>query len=122
MVLIARVPNVGNPPKPVPETLHDNMPALYTNLRPDSAIIQRVEVIKGSSSSLYGSSWPGGIVNMLTKSYGPDAPLEKVMTLAELENVRRAAFQVFVDPRFRTLSDEPGQRGRNLSARRAVFQ
>lgn len=53
--------------QPVPEVLHDNMPALYTNVRPDSAIIQRVEVIKGSSSSLYGSSWPGGIVNMMTK-------------------------------------------------------
>lgn len=58
--------------QPVPETLHDNMPALYTNVRPDSAIIQRVEIIKGSSSSLYGSSWPGGIVNMMTKR-----PLEK---------------------------------------------
>jgi len=59
--------NINIRGQPVPETLHDNMPSLYTNVRPDSAIIQRVEVIKGSSSSLYGSSWPGGIVNMLTK-------------------------------------------------------
>src|SRR5688572_9567889 len=59
--------NIAIRGQPVPEMLHDNMPALYTNVRPDSSIIQRVEVIKGSSSSLYGSSWPGGIVNMLTK-------------------------------------------------------
>ncbi len=51
----------------VPETLLDNMPDLNTNVRPDPAIIERVEVIKGSSSALYGSSWPGGVVNSITK-------------------------------------------------------
>jgi len=51
----------------IPETLLDNMPDLNTNVRPDPALIERVEFIKGSSSSLYGSSWPGGIINSITK-------------------------------------------------------
>ncbi|MBI5693967.1 MAG: TonB-dependent receptor [Verrucomicrobia bacterium] len=51
----------------IPETLLDNMPDLNTNVRPDPALIERVEFIKGSSSSLYGSSWPGGVVNSITK-------------------------------------------------------
>ena len=51
----------------IPETLLDNMPDLNTNVRPDPALVERVEFIKGSSSSLYGSSWPGGIVNSITK-------------------------------------------------------
>ncbi|MSU49397.1 MAG: TonB-dependent siderophore receptor [Opitutus sp.] len=51
----------------IPETLLDNMPDLNTNVRPDPAIIERVEFIKGSSSSLYGSSWPGGVINSITK-------------------------------------------------------
>src|SRR5688572_1789713 len=36
----------------IPETLLDNMPDLNTNVRPDPAIVERVEFIKGSSSSL----------------------------------------------------------------------
>ncbi len=51
----------------IPETLLDNMPDLNTNVRPDPALIERVEFIKGSSSSLYGSSWPGGVINSITK-------------------------------------------------------
>jgi iron complex outermembrane receptor protein len=51
----------------IPETLLDNMPDLNTNVRPDPVIIERVEFIKGSSSSLYGSSWPGGVINSITK-------------------------------------------------------
>jgi iron complex outermembrane recepter protein len=53
--------------QPVPSTLLDNMPHSNPNLRPDRALIERVEVIKGSSSSLYGSSWPGGVVNYISK-------------------------------------------------------
>ena len=47
--------------------LVDNMPDESSNVRPDTALVQRVEVIKGSSSSLYGSSSPGGVINTITK-------------------------------------------------------
>lgn len=51
----------------VPERLMDSMPDLTPNFRPDPAIFERVEVIKGSTSSLYGSSWPGGVINSISK-------------------------------------------------------
>lgn len=45
----------------------DNLPDTNTNVRPDSAIVERVEVLKGASSSLYGSSSPAGVMNTVTK-------------------------------------------------------
>lgn len=45
----------------------DNMPDESSNVRPDTALVERVEVLKGSSSSLYGSSSPGGVINTITK-------------------------------------------------------
>lgn len=53
--------------QPLPERLIDGMPDQTPNFRPDPATFERVEIIKGSSSSLYGSSWPGGVVNSITK-------------------------------------------------------
>ena len=47
--------------------LIDGLPDRNTNVRPDQSIIERVEVIKGSSSSLYGSSSPAGVINRITK-------------------------------------------------------
>lgn len=47
--------------------LLDNMPDESPNVRPDPALVERVEVIKGASSSLYGSSSAGGVVNSITK-------------------------------------------------------
>ncbi|MFU1925389.1 TonB-dependent receptor plug domain-containing protein, partial [Klebsiella pneumoniae] len=34
---------------------------------PDSATIERVEILKGPASSLYGRGDPGGTVNLVTK-------------------------------------------------------
>jgi len=51
--------------QPTPEHLLDSMPDITGNFRPDPATLERVEVIQGSSSSLYGSSWPGGIINLI---------------------------------------------------------
>ncbi len=48
-------------------SLLDGMPDKNTNVRPDSAIVERVEVLKGASSSLYGSSSPAGVMNSITK-------------------------------------------------------
>ena len=47
--------------------LVDNMPDESSNVRPDTALVERVEVLKGTSSSLYGSSSPGGVINTITK-------------------------------------------------------
>ena len=47
--------------------LLDNMPDESSNVRPDTALVERVEVLKGTSSSLYGSSSPGGVINTITK-------------------------------------------------------
>ncbi|KXU36684.1 hypothetical protein AXK11_03655 [Cephaloticoccus primus] len=44
-----------------------------TSASPDSASIERVEVLKGPSSGLYGRSDPGGLVNIVTKRPQQDA-------------------------------------------------
>jgi len=38
-----------------------------TNAAPDMAVVERVEVLKGPSSGLFGRSEPGGVINMVTK-------------------------------------------------------
>lgn len=79
--------------QPVPERLLDSMPDLAPNFRPDPAMIERVEVIKGSSSSLYGSSWPGGVVNQITKK--PKAKREYSFNLQfGSYNLRRAVIDL----------------------------
>lgn len=65
--------------QPAPERLLDSMPDLTPNFRPDPAMLERVEIIKGSSSSLYGSSWPGGVINQITKK--PKAKREHSINL-----------------------------------------
>jgi len=38
-----------------------------TNAAPDMAVVERIEVLKGPSSGLFGRSEPGGVINMVTK-------------------------------------------------------
>lgn len=40
----------------------------------DPSTIERVEIIRGPASSLYGSSAMGGVINIITKSDGQDRP------------------------------------------------
>jgi len=40
----------------------------YSNYEPDYAIFERLEVVKGPSSVVYGVASPGGVVNFVTKS------------------------------------------------------
>ncbi|MGJ8516680.1 TonB-dependent siderophore receptor [Carnimonas bestiolae] len=42
-------------------------PATYSAMQIDSFFLERIDVVKGPSSSLYGRSMPGGIVNFTTK-------------------------------------------------------
>ncbi|MGB6105605.1 MAG: TonB-dependent receptor [Pusillimonas sp.] len=41
----------------------------------DPAVIERIEVVRGAASSLYGSDAIGGVVNIITRSPGQDRPL-----------------------------------------------
>src|SRR5690606_1274495 len=41
----------------------------------DPALIERIEVVRGASSSLYGSGAMAGVVNIITKKGGEDRPL-----------------------------------------------
>ena len=42
----------------------------------DPALIERVEVLRGAASSLYGSDAIGGVVNIITRRDGGDRPLQ----------------------------------------------
>ena len=46
----------------------DGLSVSSTNFEPDNAIIDRLEIVKGPSSVVYGVSSPGGLVNYVTKS------------------------------------------------------
>jgi iron complex outermembrane receptor protein len=41
---------------------------------PDSAIVERYEIVKGPASVVYGAQSPGGIVNLVSKTASPDMP------------------------------------------------
>jgi len=49
-------------------TYRNGFPTYHgTNAAPDMAVVERVEVLKGPSSGLFGRSEPGGVINMVTK-------------------------------------------------------
>lgn len=47
---------------------------LGENFDPDYATIERLEVVKGPASVVYGTSFTGGLVNRVTKGAGPTTP------------------------------------------------
>ena len=69
-------------------TLLDGMPDKNTNVRPDSAIVERVEVLKGASSSLYGSSSPAGVMNSITKKPKAKAAYQFGVTAGSFDFLR----------------------------------
>ena len=55
----------------------------FTNSRPETYGLQQVDVLKGSTSSLFGLNGPGGLVNMTTKRPEDDASGEVFTTFGE---------------------------------------
>ncbi|GAA0625619.1 TonB-dependent siderophore receptor [Thalassospira tepidiphila] len=55
----------------------------FTNSRPEAYGLQQVDVLKGSTSSLFGMNAPGGLVNMTTKRPQDEASGEVMTTFGE---------------------------------------
>lgn len=68
--------------------LLDGLPDNNPNTRPDQALIERVEVIKGAASSLYGASSPAGVVNSITKK-PKDKPAYSFLLQVGSDDLRR---------------------------------
>ncbi|MFZ0007865.1 MAG: TonB-dependent receptor plug domain-containing protein, partial [Steroidobacteraceae bacterium] len=60
----------GYPAEKAVDGLNDN----DTNFEPDYAIYDRLEVVQGPSSVVYGISSPGGLANFVTKSATENTP------------------------------------------------
>lgn len=55
----------------------------FTNSRPETYGLQQVDILKGSTSSLFGMNGPGGLVNMTTKRPQDEAGGEVFTTFGE---------------------------------------
>jgi iron complex outermembrane receptor protein len=55
----------------------------------DSATVERVEVLRGPASALYGQSAPGGIVNVVTKRPQPETFLEAESAASTFDRLRQ---------------------------------
>ncbi|WP_374978873.1 TonB-dependent siderophore receptor [Pseudomonas solani] len=62
----------------------------YGLARPDAYLLERVEVLRGPASVLYGQSEPGGIVNLVSKR-APDTPLHEVRLRAGSDDLGELA-------------------------------
>jgi iron complex outermembrane recepter protein len=56
--------------------------------------LERIEVLKGPSSGLYGSSGPGGLVNMVSKRPTFDTPIREVAVQTGSFNRKQAMFDI----------------------------
>lgn len=56
--------------------------------------LERIEVLKGPSSGLYGSSGPGGLVNMVSKRPSFDTPIREVAVQTGSFNRKQGMFDI----------------------------
>ena len=88
------------------------------------AVVERVEIVKGPQSTLYGSEAMGGVVNIITRTPG-DAPWSGHLALAAGSQQRRdatagvgvarGALSLGADVNWRTIENTPG-RGQSAGA------
>jgi len=70
-----------------------------------NALVERVEVVKGPASSLYGSEAVGGLINIITKDVGKAARLSAdFMTTSYLEHNLDLGFKLKVAPKINVLT------------------
>lgn len=55
-----------------------------TNIPLSPGEIDRIEILKGASSALYGSDAVGGVVNIITKTFATKSAAQKMQTTAQL--------------------------------------
>jgi len=62
-----------------------------TNTAPDAATVERIEVLKGPDSGLFGKGEPGGLVNIVTKRPQPQAFTRFKMQIGRWDRYRGSA-------------------------------
>lgn len=70
----------------------------------DAATIERVEVLKGPTASLYGSGDPGGTINIVTRQ-------------ARFRPAQAYDFEIGTDDRYRAAADVTGPLGKSVAGR-----
>ena len=70
-----------------------------------NSLVERVEVVKGPASSLYGSEAVGGLINIITKDVGKASSLSAdFMTTSYLEHNLDVGFKVKIHPKVNVLT------------------
>ncbi|MBI3586291.1 MAG: TonB-dependent receptor [Ignavibacteriales bacterium] len=87
--------------------------------------VERIEVVKGAGSALYGSSALGGVVNVITKDFSQSPELRFRLFSSLYDKPRYAEWQWTDKPRFNsgamlTYSDKSGPLGYLVSVGRTV--
>lgn len=68
-------------------------PGSYAYFRTEPYALERVDIVKGPMSVLYGQGTPGGMVNRLSKRPGPE-PVHEIMLQGATHDRKQAAFDI----------------------------
>lgn len=68
-------------------------PGSYAYFRTDPYTLERVDIVKGPMSVLYGQGTPGGLVNRVSKR-PLDEPLREIMVMAGTKDRKQVAFDI----------------------------
>lgn len=68
-------------------------PGSYAYFRTEPYALERVDIVKGPMSVLYGQGTPGGMVNRISKRPGPE-PVHEIMLQGMTHDRKQAAFDI----------------------------
>ncbi|CAB3732789.1 Ferrichrome outer membrane transporter/phage receptor [Achromobacter deleyi] len=68
-------------------------PGSYAYFRTEPYALERIDIVKGPMSVLYGQGTPGGVVNRISKRPGPD-PIHEIVLLGATHDRKQAAFDI----------------------------